>query len=579
MKKFFFISSLILFPLTPILGQKGKENSMQEQVLDDVEALSSKNYPYIEQFHEAVREKMSGNYSEAKKLFNKCLEIKQDDDAVYFGLAEIAKAENKVIGALENFQKAYEIDKTNISYLQELAYIHFERANFEQAEHLFKEMVEREPRNLDFRYGYSKVLIYNKAYQLAIDELNSLQNQAGIVPELMMMKADLYSEIKEFEKAEETLLLLKKEYPADKEVLNHIIAFYEQRGKKEKAVALVNELAKDNPENGNAQFILASNLIDQGKFEEFFKIAPGILENSQVDVEQKLFVFDHLIKQKGTEDPLVLAMAEKFYQGHSEDLEVASKYVNILMYEGRSKEALRVARKATQDNSNNFESWRMALSVASTFLDYQALYEDGKSALELFPNIPFVYFAAAEGALYTNHPDEAMQYLAGGEIYLLDDKKKASLFSMRKGEVYFYTKEYKKGIVAFEKALNLNPEDQNTQVTYALALSKANIATDIAAEMLGKIAEKNRGRDFYLAKAMLAANENNLREAIDLLEKGISKKHNIAELLDYLGDLHFKNQSLSKAKEAWNQALTAESRNKNLPKKINEEKLYAPKYY
>lgn len=579
MRKLVFISSLILLPFTPLFGQKGKQKSMQEQALDDVHMLSSKDYPYIEKFHQAIREKMSGNFSEAKKLFNACLEIKQDDDAVYFGLAEIAKAENNVSGALENFQKAYNLDKTNIAYLQELAFIHFERANFEEAEVLFKEMCAREPRNIDFRYGYSKVLIYNKAYQLAINELNTLQNQTGIVPELMIMKADLYAELKKFDKTEETLLELKKEYPNDKEVLMNIIAFYEQNGEKEKAITLIEELAEKDPENGTAQFVLANNFIEQEKYDKFLEIAPGILKNSQVEIKEKLFIFKKIQELKEKGDPMILAAAEELYNSYPEDFEIASTYSKELIFSYQSKKALYVARKAAKDNPNNFEAWRLAFAIASNYMDYPALYEDGSTALELFPTLPVIYFAAAEGALNSNKPDEAIQLLAAGEIYLLDDKKKESLFSMRKGEIYFYKKEYKKGIVAFEKAMINNPDDQSIQTSYALALSKANIATDVAEELLAKITETNHSRDYYLAKANMAANSKKFDDGIKVLEKGIEKEIYNAELMDLMGDLYFKNQSLSKALEAWKAAQKAESRNQNLLKKINEEKLYAPKYY
>ena len=579
MRKIIFILSLILLPLAPLFGQKGKEESLKEQALEDIEALSSKNYPYIEQFHQAVREKMSGNYSEAKKLFQACLAIKQDDDAVYYGLAEIAKAENNVAQALENFQKAYNIDKKNNAYLKELAYMHFERANFEQAEILFKEMCKREPRNADFRYGYSRILIYNKAYQLAIDELNTLQNQIGIVPELMIMKADLYSELKMFDKTEEMLLRLKREYPTDKEVLNNVIAFYEQRGEKEKAVKLIAELYDKNPNNGMAKFVLAKDYIEKEEFDNFIEIAPKILKNDQVNVEQKLFIFKKIKEIKAEKDPMVLDSAEVLYKDYPKDFIIATNYINLLILNGERKKGLEISRKATVDNPNNFNTWKMALTVASSYLEYETLYEIGNNAIELFPNIPIVYFAAAGGALNTGRTDEALQLLASGKIYLLDDLKKEALFTMRKGEVFFQTTQYKKGIVAFEKALSNNPEEQTIPIAYALALSKANIAVEVANELLNKIPSENKDRDFYLAKAYLALNANNLEEGINILETGINNEYNNAELLDLLGDFHFKNQSLAKAKEAWQLALASESQNKNLTKKINEEKLYAPKYY
>ncbi|WP_107039502.1 tetratricopeptide repeat protein [Brumimicrobium mesophilum] len=579
MRKLLFISSLVLFPLAPLFGQGEKEKSMQEQAMDDINALSSRDYPYIEQFHQAIREKISGNYSEAKKRFNACLEIKQDDDAVYFGLAEIAKVENNFSAALENFQKAYDLDPSNLTYLQELAYIHFERANFEQAEILFKEMCEREPRNLDFRYGYSKVLIYNKAYQLAIDELNTLQSQTGVVPELMIMKADLYVEIKNYDKAEETLLILKEEYPKNKEVLGNIIAFYEQRGEKKKAINLIEQLAQNDPDNGMAQFVLANNLIEQENYKEFLELAPELLKNNQIEIKQKLFIFKKIQDLKQAGDPMIFDASEELYKSYPEDFEIASRYVKALITSNQSKKAVSVARKATVDNPNNFEAWKLAFAVESNYMDYPALYEDGNKALALFPTLPVIYFATAEGALYSNNPEEAIQLLAAGEIYLLDDKKKESLFSMRKGEIYFHNKEYKKGIVAFEKAMINNADDQSIQIAYALALSKAKIADEVANEILNKITESNQTRDYFLAKAIMASNSQKYSAGIEILEIGIKKELYKAELLDLLGDLHFQNQSLNKALEAWKAAQKSESRNQNLIKKINEEKLYAPKYY
>ena len=579
MKKLIFISSLILFPLTTIVSQQEKEKSMQEQVLDDAKVLSSKDYPYIEKFHEAVREKISGNYSEAKKLFQGCLEIRKDDDAVYFGLAEIAKAENNTPIALENFQKAFGIDNNNNSYLQELAYMYFERANFAKSEVLFKEMVNREPRNVDFRYGYSKVLIYNKAYKLAIEELNTIQNQTGIIPELMIMKADLYSELNMYDKTEEMLLLLKKEYPTDKDVINNVVAFYEQRGEKEKALKLIGKSLKNDPDNGMAKYVLANDFIEKGEFDEFFKLAPRIFKNNQVTVTQKLTTFAKVIELKGKNDPMVIESAETLYNFHPEDFQIASNFVDVLLTNRQSKRGIEVARKATKDNPNNFNSWRLALTIESSFLDYEALYEDGTRAIELFPNIPIIYFATAQGAINTDRTDEALQLLASGKIYLLDDLTQEGLFTMRKGEVFFKTKQYKKGITAFEKALINSPKEYIVPTSYALSLSLANIATDVAAEMLNKIPDNGKGRDFYLAKAYLALNSDNISEGIKILETGINNEVNNAELFDLLGDFHFKNQSLMKAKEAWGLAVKFESRNQNLNKKINEEKLYAPKYY
>ncbi|HLW30134.1 MAG TPA: tetratricopeptide repeat protein [Brumimicrobium sp.] len=576
MKKLIIITTLMFFSLT-LLGQKGKNKKLQEEALDDIEVLSSKNYPYIELFHQAVREKMSGNFTEAKKLFNDCLKEKQDDDAVYFALAEIAKTENNITAALEYFKRAYTIDPNNNVYLQELAFMHAEKANFEEAETLFKEMCEREPRNVDFIYGYSKVLIYNKKYKLAIEQLDKLQDQAGMVPELMMMKADLYSELKNPQKAEETLLELKKEFPDDLDVLKNVIGYYEQQGENEKAIRLIEELVESDPENGIAYFVLANNYLERKEIDKFLEVAPKIYQLKGVELQQKLFIFDQLKTHKKADDPILLNAIKQMYSEHPEDEYVLLNYGNALVIQKKTKEALTVFRKVIKNNPNNFEAWISVLSFESKYLEYKALYEDGNEAVTLFPTMPYVYFAASEGALRLNKAEEAMQLIAAGELYILGDNKQAAQFNMRKGQIYFHTKDYKKGIVAFEKALSTD-DNSIIQINYALALVNANIALDIAEELLNKIDNKDKNSSFYLAKAILESNKKRIKEGISILEEGIEKTFNNAELYDLLGDFQLKNQATDKALEAWRNALINESRNKVLPKKIKEVKYYAPHY-
>ena len=218
------------------------------------------------------------------------------------------------------------------------------------------------------------------------------------------------------------------------------------------------------------------------------------------------------------------------------------------------------------------------LSFESEYLEYQSLYEDGSEAIILFPTMPFVYFATAEGALYTNHVDEAIQLLAAGELYLLDNKIHAALYDMRKGQVYFFKKDYKKGIVAFEKALSTDPANPNIKISYALSLGKANIAQDIAKELLDKIKEKEKNPEYYQAKALIELNSEQIKDGINTLEEGIDKVFNNAELYDLLGDFYIKNQSTEQALKAWKNAQKYESRNKVLSKKIKEVKYYAPNY-
>src|SRR5690554_7706534 len=82
------------------------------------------------------------------------------------------------------------------------------------------------------------------------------------------MKADLYTELKNTVKAEETLLTLKKEFPDDLEVLKSVISYYEQQGENNKAIDMIEELIDNDPNNGIAHFVLANNYLEQNRSEE-----------------------------------------------------------------------------------------------------------------------------------------------------------------------------------------------------------------------------------------------------------------------------------------------------------------------
>lgn len=580
MRKLIYISFILLFTVSTAWGQRGKKKSKQKEkpAVETIAVLSSEDYPYIEKFHQALREKISGNYDEAQKLFHECIKTRDDDDAVYFALAEIALKQNKTSVALDNYEKAYKIDNKNIVYLQGLAYTHYDKANFEEAESLFEQMIALESRNVDFRYAYIKVLIYNKSYPKAIQQIDKLQEQVGLIPELSGMKADLFLEQKKTKKAEETMLDLKEEYPNDIEVLRNLIGFYEQLEEKDKAIQLIEELVENEPNNGIALFVLAGNYVEKNEIAKFLKIAPKIFKSTEITAEEKVNVYELLGKIESVKSEFIYQTAKELYEEYPNNLNVSVKYGESLMAQGKSKDALVIFRKAVAQNSDKLEVWIDLLDFESTHLDYKELYEDGKEVITLFPFMPMGYLSAAEGALFSGNPDEATEFLAEGEVYIFDDNRMKSYFSVIKGQVFFYNKEYKKGIVEFEKAISLNSSGFIKSV-YALTLAEANIIQDVALETLTKVPSQERESKYYRAKAKILHNQKKYEEAIQILKEGINNLHfTTAELFDLLGDLHFERKEVDKAIEAWENAEEQDSRNKSLSKKILEKKYYAPKY-
>ena len=77
-------------------------------------------------------------------LISGCLSANKEKNYNFIkGLNEYQK--NDKVSALENYKKAYEIDKNNVVLLNEIAYLYVDLGNYEEAENYYKKALEVEP--------------------------------------------------------------------------------------------------------------------------------------------------------------------------------------------------------------------------------------------------------------------------------------------------------------------------------------------------------------------------------------------------------------------------------------------------
>ncbi|PKR82191.1 hypothetical protein CW751_02345 [Brumimicrobium salinarum] len=314
-------------------------------------------------------------------------------------------------------------------------------------------------------------------------------------------------------------------------------------------------------------------MFEEERYADYTTLAMKLLDSETLPLQEKLVVFERLSEIYTGKNESLLKASQLIYDKHSKDFEVAKNHVLILIENQQTKKALEIARKAANANKENYHAWRLALNIASTYWDYAVLFEDAKKALEFFPTMPRLYFDAAKGAIYAKKLNEAIELLAAGELYILDDRQAGALYDMRKGEIYFAKKEYKKGIIAFESALNKAKNKSAVYSTYALELSKANIATEVAENLLSELKNPDQDRNYFLAHGYLSLHSKNYDFGISLLNEGVKATFNNAEIFDLLGDLYFRKGAIDKAIEAWEEAMVLESRNKNLSQKIKEKNI------
>ena len=224
--------------------------------------------------------------------------------------------------------------------------------------------------------------------------------------------------------------------------------------------------------------------------------------------------------------------------------------------------------------------WTSVLAIESAYKEYTALYEDAQEAISYFPTLPFVYYAAAEGALHLNKLDEATEFLNQGELYIIDDESQTARYAMRYGEIEFAKGNVKKGIEQFEKALKIDGESILIKSTYALSLANADTQLEKAEKLITPFLNDDQTHTtFYTALATIYLKQKDYSKAVELLKQALKNVEYKAEIYDLLGDTFIMSGDAKNALEAWSMAKENESRNTVIDKKINETTYYAPRYY
>ncbi len=562
-------------------NQESKEEQILEESRDDLFALlSTEQFPYIEKFHLAVREKLSGNLSEAKKLFEECKAEYPHNDAVYFGLAEIAKRQKQKSLALEYMENAHELDPENIHYVQELAMLLFEKAEFQKASDFFEILVREEPRHAEWQYAYAQCLIYNKEYEQALERFQIIEDLMGIVPELTMIKIDLLQETNRTDEVENELLQLKKAFPNNLEILKTVIGYYEEQEETEKAIALIKELVKKEPENGVAHFILANQAIELNEISDYLNSLKIVVGSEDLDVRDKVRITQPLYEITEGNEEAIIEIMETFSLTHDKEAVVLSMFGDLLVQLKQSKRALDFYRASLAYNKNRVELWTNILAFQSAYKEYAALYEDAKEAIDYFPTIPFIYYAAAEGAMYAGKLEDAMDYLEIGEIYLIDDVGQLARYAMRKGEILYRQGENKKAKAKFDEALTKAPNEEIIINSFAYHLARFDKDYKKAEQLLLPLLDNELvGSKVIYSLGFVYLKQKNYDKAITLLEEALEKQSYTAEIHDLLGDIYVVNKDIDKALHHWKKAKEEESRNTVIPQKIEDKKFYAPNYF
>lgn len=541
--------------------------------------LTSADYPYIRTFHSAVRFKAKGQYKEAIQAFDSCFTARPTDDAAAFGLAQCYLLVNDKTKSAQYTEQASKLDPDNIWYTQELAYMYYNQGKFEEATKCFSKMIEKEPKNIDWLFGYADLLRRTNKPLEAIAALDKMEDQLGVLPDISIQKFELYIAAKQEDKALNELFEARKVHPDDLQLIGTLVDFYFQKRETAKAQEMLVELVKNDPNNGRANLALGELYLRQFKKPEAYKYFKAAFEGEGVDVDTKMKVLVMLMEQQVKIEPEVIELTEIMTIKHPTDAKSYSIKGDVLLQNGNKKEALDAYKQALKLDDSRYPIWNQVLLLEYELRDFDALYADARACSALFPSIANVQLLYTIACLQRGRYEETIDAAGIGRELVVNDPITEAEFYAQSGDAYFHLKQIDAGIADYEKALKLDPSNLLTRNNYAMRLALASKNLDQAMKMIEEVNSSSPNQAPFLdTKGVVLFQMGKYAEAKNIFLKVNEMQPNDRNYVEHLGDAYFKTGDANKALELWKSAQQLGSKNKMLEKKIQTKNYVAPSY-
>lgn len=551
-----------------------KKNALNPEI-----QLSKADFPYIELFHNGLRYKQKGQFVQAIKTFEECLLLKPNDDAVHYALSQLYLQTKQLAKSSEAIQKAVKIDPNNKWYLQESAYMLFDIQNYKEAAKIFKKLNDLEPSNVDWLFSYAESMMRSGDLTAAVKALDKLENEIGLNPELSIEKFKLYRKIKEENKAVNELTKALVDFPSDAQLLANLVDYYFEKKEDEKAFSYLIKLAEAQPNNGNAHLALAQFYDKKGDKKKSYDELNKAFSCDDVVLDTKIKIILSMFETQFKLDSEMFQLATQLVEKYPSDARVYTVRGDFYLKDTKNPEALADFKQALIYDQTKFVIWEQVLIMEYQNQEYKNLYLDSKNCLEYFPAISKVYLLFGVAANQEKKYDEAIEKLLIGEELVANDNKLKSEVYSQLGDAYFGIKNSKEGIIAYEKAIKLDPNNVLYKNNFAYRLALANLELDKAESLIKQVIDLSPNESHFIdTYGYVLFQKGKFQEASIQFKKALDINPKDKHIIEHQGDALFKLGKVDDAILLWKLAKDLGSTNKVLNDKIEKKKYYEPQY-
>lgn len=549
-------------------SKAGDSNGLSERDRMEVTSL----------FFDAQRQKQLGNLYNARKILEQILQKDPQSDAALYDIARISAGQNEYSEALTYAERAAAKDPDNVWYQKLLADLYLSNGRIKDAENTYERIIQTDPSNLFHYHDLSTLRYQSGDIEGAIRALEALEEELGYSEEVFQQKQMFYIESGQTAKAKTELEEALKDNPMDPVLLGMMADMYEAEGNEEKALEYYERILSFDPENGMVHLSLYEYYMRKNELDKATESILLGFQDELIPLDSKMGIMISFYESSERDSSLrqqALLLCDKLVEVYPEEAKSHSMLGDFLIREGRYEEAREAFLNAVDLDPSKSVIWTQILALDSQLEDYQALKDDSQEALELFPASPDYYLLNGIAKNQLGDHEGAIRILKSGKSLVIDNDALLSDFYSNLGDAHNSQEEFPESDKAFERALEIQPDNIYVLNNYAYYLALRGERLDRAAELAEKVNRLAPGSaSFEDTYAWVLYKKGDFKEAKKWIEKAM--EHGGSQsgtVIEHYGDILYRNGKEKEALEQWQRATMFEDISELLQQKIQEGRL------
>lgn len=566
--KIFLLTGLVLASgITDVSAQRRSKSREKEKVVStgtfrlEEETLTAEGMKFM----------MTDQPARALPIFEQITQKSPQDPAGYYLVATALLKLDRQDDAIIPAKKAYELDKTNLFYAQQLAELYAKRRKYAEAAQIYEPLLARSPENIQYGIELAAVYVFNEQFDKAIQTYDVLEKSIGVTEEITHQKEQLYLRQNKLDKA---LAEAKKLIDTEPNEVSYRVELAEMLIANDRiveAVAPLEDALKINPDEAQAHVLLADIYRRNGDVQKCNQELKLVFANPNLDSEPKIRVLSGYLTMLKTDQETdeALVLAKQLAETHPNEARTNVIYADLLVRKGKISEARDLYAKATKLDGSVYEAWGAVLQLDGQLNQVDSLLLHSEKALEVFPNQGMLWYFNGMANLMKKDYKKAISSLEES-LKLITDKTMLPYVHAQMGDAYNGLGDNAKSDASYDLALLENPDNDHVLNNYSYFLSLRKEKLDLALKMSERLIQQHQDNPTYLdTHAWVLYIRKDYKKAKESLEKALRDTNNVSgTIVEHYGDVLFKLGERENAVLQWKKAKKMGETTELLDKKI-----------